>query len=110
MDYRWGQRPARAALLHRRRRDPDAVVAGFTLPYNSGAVEGHVNCIIPWTQIVRFVRVSWRRTAAMGSSPAVTGVVSWRRVGPAGWRVGELAQDHLEGDHRQRLSLLLPSG
>ncbi|MEV6655178.1 transposase [Streptomyces sp. NPDC051219] len=31
-------------------RDRDAVIAGFTLPWNSGVVEGHVNRIILWNQ------------------------------------------------------------
>ncbi|MFI9604871.1 hypothetical protein ACIHCX_34405 [Streptomyces sp. NPDC052043] len=26
-------------------RDRDAVIAGLTLPWNSGVMEGHVNCI-----------------------------------------------------------------
>ncbi|MFJ9690426.1 hypothetical protein ACIRRX_32660 [Streptomyces bacillaris] len=31
-------------------RDRDAVIAGLTLPWSSGAVEGHVNRIILWNQ------------------------------------------------------------
>ena len=32
------------------RKDWAAVTAGLTLPYSSGAVEGHVNRIILWNQ------------------------------------------------------------
>ena len=46
MDRRGRRRPTAAAVVHRGlRRDLDAVVAGLTLHYNSGAVEGTVNRI-----------------------------------------------------------------
>lgn len=32
-------------------RDRDAVIAGLTLPWSSGAVEGHVNRIILWNSV-----------------------------------------------------------
>ena len=35
--------PALRSFVVGLRRDQDAVTAGFTLPYNSGPVEGHVN-------------------------------------------------------------------
>lgn len=48
-------------------RDLDAVIAGLTLTWNSGAVEGHVNRIIMWNLICqdhwqcrRLLARSWR--------------------------------------------------
>ncbi|MEU9558323.1 transposase [Streptomyces fumanus] len=38
-------------------RDRDAVIAGLTLPWNSGVVEGHVNRIILWNQQSQAVRL-----------------------------------------------------
>lgn len=37
--------PALWSFVKGLRRDQDAVTAGLTLPWNSGAVEGHVNRI-----------------------------------------------------------------
>ncbi|MBW0282599.1 transposase [Rhodococcus sp. FH8] len=39
------EEPALRSFVAGLRRDLDAVTAGLTLPYNSGAVEGHVNRI-----------------------------------------------------------------
>ncbi|MRH90271.1 hypothetical protein GFY24_23000 [Nocardia sp. SYP-A9097] len=39
------KQPALASFVRGLRQDLDAVTAGLTLPWNSGAVEGHVNRI-----------------------------------------------------------------
>lgn len=43
--------PALHSLVTGFRRDLDAVVAGLSMPWNSGPVEGNVNRIILWNQI-----------------------------------------------------------
>jgi transposase len=45
-DRRRRRRPAHTPFVCPRRRDHDAVVAGLTVPWSSGTVEGHVNRII----------------------------------------------------------------
>lgn len=52
------------SFAHGLGHDHDAVVNGLTLPWNSGVVEGNVNRVILWNQIVQF-----------GSGPAVA---EWR--------------------------------
>ena len=57
------------------RKDWAAVTAGLTVPYSSGAVEGHVNRIILWNQICQVRR--WLGLADVDD----------RQDGGAGWDV-----------------------
>lgn len=45
--------PALRSFVTGLRTDQDAVANGLSLPWSSGAVEGHVNRIILWNQIVK---------------------------------------------------------
>lgn len=52
------EEPALRSFAAGLRRDLDVVTAGLTLPYNSGAVEGHVNRIIMWNLTTRTIMFS----------------------------------------------------
>lgn len=47
------------------RQDLDAVTAGLTLPWSSGAVEGHVNRVILWNQCLSTQQVKWLSDEAL---------------------------------------------
>ncbi|WP_331773195.1 ISL3 family transposase (plasmid) [Embleya sp. NBC_00888] len=64
------------------RKDLDAVTAGLTLPWSSGAVEGHVNRTIMWNLICQGLR---RCRRLPGRTPEVGGRRP-RRPRPAGCR------------------------
>ena len=72
-----------------------AVSAGLTVSYSPGAVEGHVNRIILWNQIVRF----WSGSAVADGDdrehPAGVGCgeLAWCRPGRG---VGELGQEAVD--------------
>ncbi len=76
------------------RKDQDAVTAGLTLPYSSGAVEGNVNRIILWNQIVRVCSGSAVADGDDREQPARAGrgELAWCRPGRGG-RVCELGQE-----------------
>ena len=77
--------PALRSFVTGLRADQDAVTNGLSLPWSSGAVEGHVNRIILWNQNCQVLRAwIWRRTSTTGRKVALAGGSSCRGVGPAG--------------------------
>src|SRR5260221_3398392 len=84
-------RPAQTA---RKRHAAGAVISGLTLPWSSGTVEGNVNRIFLWNQIVRFCSGSVVADGDDREQPARAGrgELAWCRPGRGG-RGGEVCRE-----------------
>jgi hypothetical protein len=75
--------PALRSFVTGLRADQDAVTNGLSLPWSSGAVEGHVNRIILWNLVCQVIGVcpgALSRPAAGSRSPECQSRVAWPRL------------------------------